>query len=301
MNILITGGAGFIGSHLVDACIANGHTIAIIDNLSTGRQDNLKEALQSGKATLYMLDITDKEALLTIFESFKPDVVYHLAGQINVRTSMKDPVDDARINIIGGLNVLECMRTVGCKRIIFSSTGGALFDDNHLPYNETMTPSPCSPYGIAKWAFEQYLDFYKKYHGFETTILRYANVYWPRQNPHWEAGVISIFLDKIQKKETPVIYGDGTQTRDFIHVDDVISANLHVLKNGLTGTYHVGTGRETSINELWKILSTHYNAEMWPLYVASLGEIQRSALDPQKLEKTGWIVTKYIQDVSQRE
>jgi len=150
MNILITGGAGFIGSHLVDACIANGHTIAIIDNLSTGRQDNLKEALQSGKATLYMLDITDKEALLTIFESFKPDVVYHLAGQINVRTSMKDPVDDARINIIGGLNVLECMRTVGCKRIIFSSTGGALFDDNHLPYNETMTPSPCSPYGIAK-------------------------------------------------------------------------------------------------------------------------------------------------------
>lgn len=146
MNILITGGAGFIGSHLVDACIASGHTVAIIDNLSTGRQDNLQEALQSGKATLYTLDITNREALLAVFESFKPDVVYHLAAQINVRTSMKDPLQDAEINIIGGLNVLECMRTVGCKRIIFSSTGGALFDDDRLPYDESMAPSPSSPY-----------------------------------------------------------------------------------------------------------------------------------------------------------
>lgn len=154
MNILITGGAGFIGSHLVDACIASGHTVAIVDNLSTGTEDNLQEALQSGKVTLYTLDICNKEALLLIFESFKPDVVYHLAAQINVRTSMQDPLQDARINIIGGLTVLECMRAVGCKRIIFSSTGGALFDDDRLPYDVTMPPSPSSPYGMAKLTFE---------------------------------------------------------------------------------------------------------------------------------------------------
>ena len=197
MNILITGGAGFIGSHLVDACITSGHTVAIVDNLSTGRQDNLQEALQSGRATFHNLDITNKEALLAVFESFKPDVVYHLAAHINVRTSMKDPLQDAEINIIGGLNVLECMRTVGCKRIIFSSTGGALFDDDQLPYDETMAPSPSAPYGIAKLTFERYLDFYSRQYGFETTVLRYANVYGPRQNPLGEAGVVSIFCDMI--------------------------------------------------------------------------------------------------------
>jgi len=199
MNILITGGAGFIGSHLVDACIASGHTVAIVDNLSTGTEDNLQEAIQSGKATLYTLDITSKDSLLDVFESFKPDVVYHLAAQINVRTSMKDPLKDAEINIIGGLNVLECMRTVECKRIIFSSTGGALFDDDQLPYDETMPPSPTSPYGIAKLTFERYLDFYSREYGFETTILRYANVYGPRQNPHGEAGVVSIFCGIIER------------------------------------------------------------------------------------------------------
>ncbi len=296
MNILITGGAGFIGSHLVDACVANGHTVAIIDNLSTGRQENLAEALQSKKATLYTLDITNKEALLAIFESFKPEVVYHLAAQINVRNSMKDPLYDAEINVIGGLNVLECMRAVGCKRIIFSSTGGALFDDDQLPYDETMTPSPSAPYGIAKLTFEQYLDFYSRQYGFETTILRYANVYWPRQNPLGEAGVISIFLDRIHKNETPTIYGDGTQTRDFVHVDDVVSANLHVLKNTLLGIYHVGTGIETSVNELWNILNKWNPHPLTPTYTPALGEIQRSALNPKKLMNTGWMISKNIGD-----
>jgi UDP-glucose 4-epimerase len=154
MNILITGGAGFIGSHLVDTCIASGHTVAIIDNFSTGQKDNIEEALQSRKATLHTLDITSKDSLLPVFEAFKPDVVYHLAAQINVRASMQDPIQDAQINIIGGLNILECMRMVGCKRIIFSSTGGVLFDNERPPYDESMTPSPRPPYGIAKLAFE---------------------------------------------------------------------------------------------------------------------------------------------------
>ncbi len=290
MNILITGGAGFIGSHLVDACVASGHTVAIIDNLSTGRQDNLQEALQSEKATLHTLDITNKEVLLSVFESFKPDVVYHLAAQINVRTSMKDPLKDAEINIIGGLTVLECMRTIGCKRIIFSSTGGALFDDNQLPYDETMAPSPSSPYGIAKLTFERYLDFYSRQYGFETTVLRYANVYGPRQNPLGEAGVVSIFCDMIDKWETPTIYGDGTQTRDFVHVYDVVSANMHALEKHLTGIYHVGTGIETSVNELWNILNWNNPNPAMPQYTPALGEIQRSALNPKKLMDTGWVI-----------
>jgi UDP-glucose 4-epimerase len=199
MNILITGGAGFIGSHLVDACLARGDTVSIIDNLSTGREENISTVLSEGKVELHRIDIRNKEALLSVFESFKPDVVCHLAAQINVRTSMKDPLQDAEINIIGGLNVLECMRAVGCKRIIFSSTGGALFDDDRLPYDETMTPSPSSPYGIAKLTLERYLEFYSHQYGFETTILRYANVYGPRQNPLGEAGVVSIFCDLIKK------------------------------------------------------------------------------------------------------
>lgn len=294
MKILITGGAGFIGSHLVDACIWQWYTVAIIDNLSTGRQENIDHVLSSGKAILYTVDITKKEELLSIFESFKPDVVYHLAAQINVRTSMQDPLKDATINIIGGLNVLECMRAVSCKRIIFSSTGGALFDDDKLPYDEMMTPSPSAPYGIAKLTYERYLDFYSRHYGFETTILRYANVYWPRQNPLGEAGVISIFLDKMQKNEAPNIYGDGTQTRDFIHVDDVVSANLHVLEKNLFGVYHVGTGIETSVNELWKILNIWNPHPITPAYTPALGEIQRSSLNPEKLMNTGWRIEKSL-------
>ena len=198
MNILITGGAGFIGSHLVDACIAQGYTVAIVDNLSTGQEENIREPLSRG-VIFHKADIRNKEALLSVFESFKPDIVCHLAAQINVRTSMKDPLEDAQTNIIGGLNVLECMRHIGCKRILFSSTGGALFDDDAIPYDEKMTPSPSSPYGIAKLTLERYLEFYSHQYGFETTILRYANVYGPRQNPLGEAGVVSIFCDLIKK------------------------------------------------------------------------------------------------------
>jgi len=288
MKILITGGAGFIGSHLVDSCVARGDAVFVIDNLSSGLLDNIREHITERAISFREADIRDAAMMQEIFAEVQPDIVYHLAAQINVRESIRDPAYDVEVNILGTLNILEAMRKNGCNRIIFSSTGGAMFGGDNPPYAEDHEAHPETPYGISKRSVELLLEFYQKQHSIAPTMLRYANVYGPRQNAQGEAGVVSIFLDKIQRGEQPTIFGDGAQTRDFVHVADVVSANIHAQTNNLTGIYHVGTGKETSVNELWNVLAVTTKTHLDPLYAPALGEIQRTALDASKLEKTGW-------------
>lgn len=286
MKILITGGAGFIGSHLVDACVERGDEVSIIDNLSTGRRDNL--AHLGDQVHFYEVDIRDSARVSEIFDRVRPEAVFHLAAQINVRDSIRNPINDIEVNILGTMNILEAMRGCNCSRMIFSSTGGAMFGGDSPPYSESHEAHPETPYGISKRTIELLLEFYDRQYRVHSTMLRYANVYGPRQNALGEAGVISIFLSKLNNNETATIFGDGSQTRDFIHVDDIVSANIHALEKSLTGIYHVGTGVETSINELWKILATSTSTALIPDYISALGEIQRSALSPEKLRMTGW-------------
>lgn len=288
MNILITGGAGFIGSHLVDACMDGWHTVCVVDDFSSGSRDNLARHKNNTRLTVCEGNICDGERMGFIFRNFVPDAVLHLAAQINVRESIKNPKHDVEVNILWTLNILQAMREVHCQRIIFSSTGWAMFGGDNPPYSEQHVANPETPYGISKRSVEFLLDFYQRQYDIRPTMLRYANVYWPRQNAHGEAWVVSIFLEKIKNNEAPTIFGDGKQTRDFIHVDDVVSANIHSLEKNLTGIYHVGTGVETSVNELWSILAQATHATVEPQHIAALGEIQRTSLDSTQLQKTGW-------------
>lgn len=287
-KILITGGAWFIGSHIVDACIARWDEVLVIDNLITGSRNNLADVIDTGKIRFLETDICDANTVQRAFLDFQPEVVFHLAAQINVRKWIENPAFDIGNNIQGSVAIFEAMREVGCKRIIFSSTGWALFSHGDIPYNEGEYPSPNTPYGISKWTVEQLLHFYEQHYGFQPTILRYANVYGPRQNPHGEAGVISIFLEKMRNHKPITILWDGEQTRDFIHVSDVVNANLHVLRKNILGTYHVGTGKETSINQLYRQLQTSSWYTLPPQYIPSVGEIMRSALDSSRLQQTDW-------------
>lgn len=298
MKIVITGGAGFIGSHLVDALIERGHSLLCLDNLSTGSIDNISHHHDSWLFLFDQCDICDREKINTLIANFCPDVVYHLAAMINVRHCMTDPETCFRVNVEGGMNVISAMILSWCKRMIFSSTGGAMFSDWLPPYDEEKEAHPDSPYGISKKTFESLLSFYEKQYSIRSTILRYANVYWSRQNALGEAGVISIFCDAIRKNMSPTIYSDGFQTRDFIHVSDVVSANIHALEQDLMGIYHVWTGRETSINTLWHTLADSQACHVQPMYKDALGEIVRTSLNPRKLLDTGWAITKDISTVS---
>lgn len=297
MKILITGGAGFIGSHLVDACMQRGDNIYVIDNLSTGQIQNLHQHDGNGRFHFFQADIRDRDVVEKIITDIRPEVVFHLAAQINVRESIKNPEYDTEVNILGTLHLLEAMKKIGCRRMIFSSTGGAMFGGDCPPYDESMEACPETPYGISKRTIEMLLAFYEKQYDIVSTVLRYANVYGPRQNAQGEAGVVSIFLDKIHRNEAPTIYGDGNQTRDFIHVADVVSANMHALDNQLTGIYHVGTGIETSVNQLWNTVAQLMGTSLVPQYASALGEIQRTALNPAKFQATGWRIEKKITEL----
>jgi len=290
MKILITGGAWFIGSHLVDACVERGDDVAIIDNLVTGSRDNIAHHQGNPKVHFFDTDIRDKNALEKIFLEISPDVVFHLAAQVNVRHSIQDPKYCFETNILGTTHILEAMRHSGCTRIIFASTGGVMFSTDTPPYNEADVPSPNTPYWISKHCAEQIIDFYSSQYGFHSTILRYANVYWSRQDPRWEAGIIAIFLDKIKQKSIPTIFGDGEQTRDFIYVADVINANLHVLEHDICGIYHVGTGEQTSINTLWEMLMWMSETTIVPLNGPAIAEPRYVYLNVDKLRATGWSI-----------
>lgn len=280
MRILVTGGAGFIASHIVDAFVSMGHTVGVIDNLSSGRRENINP-----KATFFELDITDRAKLEEVFKSFKPEIVDHHAAQINVRRSVEDPVFDATVNIIGSLNLLELSKDYGIKRFIFASTGGAIYGDVGGMADESTPTAPISPYGASKRSVEIYLGYYNSVFGLEYVALRYANVYGPRQDPFGEAGVVAIFSERILSNKPCIVYGDGEQTRDYVYVMDVVEANVRALSAPI-GIYNIGTGKETSVNELIDVLRSVSGRDFSVVYDAPRpGEVRRIALNCEKANK----------------
>jgi UDP-glucose 4-epimerase len=285
MTILVTGGAGFIGSHVVDAYIAQGHDVIVVDDLSSGSKQNLHP-----KAKFYQMDILD-ENVERVFREHSIDVMNHHAAQMDVRRSVADPKFDARVNILGGLNLLETARKHSVKKVIFASTGGAIYgEQDYFPADEEHPTRPLSPYGITKLATEKYLYFYKEVHGIDYVVLRYANVYGPRQNPHGEAGVVAIFAQKMLKGEQPIINGDGRQTRDYTYVADVVRANVLALSYSSSNTFNVGTGIETDVNTLFHQLKSYLNPHCAERHgPAKPGEQLRSVISYAKIHQhLGW-------------
>jgi UDP-glucose 4-epimerase len=286
MKICVTGGAGFIGSHIVDKFIELGNSVTVIDNLSTGKMENVNK-----NAKFIELDIND-EAIHKIFEEEKFDVVCHQAAQMNVRFSVDNPTEDAKTNIIGSLNLYEACKNTGVKKIIFASSGGTIYGEQiYFPADEEHPTNPCSPYGIAKLANEKYLYYYSVSYGIKIVSLRYGNVYGPRQNPKGEAGVVAIFIGKMLTGEQPVINGDGLITRDYIYIDDVVKANVCALDDKIVGIFNVGTGIETNVNTIFHKLKTLTNSDCEEYHgPAKIGEQRRSVISYEKLHKLcGWM------------
>lgn len=286
MRILVTGGAGFIGSNIVDAYAAAGHEVAVLDNLTTGKKENLNP-----KARFFQADIRDK-GLAGVISEYSPEIINHHAAQIDVRKSVADPVYNADVNELGTLNLLQAAVKSKVKKIIFSSTGGALYGEiaKKSGADENYPQEPISPYAITKRSIEMYLYAYWKLYGLNFTCLRYGNVYGPRQDPLGEAGVIAIFCGKMLKGEPPTIYGDGKQLRDYVYVGDVAAANLLVLDKGENQTYNVGTGKGVSVNELFSVLKQLMKFEKEAVYAPPrTGELTRSVLNCKKIKKClGW-------------
>jgi UDP-glucose 4-epimerase len=285
MNILVTGGAGFIGSHIVDAYIREGHRVVVLDNLSTGKREQVHP-----EATLYAIDLMDPE-IKDIFKRENIEVINHHAAQISVTQSVADPAFDAKVNIVGSLKLLKLAATHQIRKFIFASTGGALYgEQDYYPADEKHSTQPMSPYGIAKLTVERYLGYYQENFNIQPAILRYSNVYGPRQDPHGEAGVVAIFCKQLLKSQNPVIFGDGEQTRDFVSVFDVVNANLKALSENCNGTYNVGTGKETSVNTIAASLIEASGKTLSPQHdPPRMGEQRRSSIDYGKFNKDhGW-------------
>jgi UDP-glucose 4-epimerase len=285
MNILVTGGAGFIGSHIADAYIQEGHRVVVLDNLSTGKREQVHP-----NATFYEMDLMDAE-IKGIFERENIEVINHHAAQISVTQSVADPAFDAEVNIVGSLKLLKLASTYKVGKFIFASTGGALYgEQDYYPADEEHPKQPLSPYGIAKLSTERYLHYYQENFNVQPTILRYSNVYGPRQDPHGEAGVVAIFSKQLLKDQKPVIFGDGEQTRDFVSVFDVVNANLKALSENCSGIYNIGTGRETSINTITASLIDASGKALSPQHdPPRMGEQRRSSIDYGKFKKDhGW-------------
>ncbi|HEX7059395.1 MAG TPA: NAD-dependent epimerase/dehydratase family protein [Solirubrobacterales bacterium] len=293
MKCLVTGGAGFIGSNLVDALLARGDEVTVVDDLSTGRRENLDGALTRG-ARLVELDIREADALEALVTEERPEVVFHLAAQIDVRKSIADPAFDASINVGGTANVLEAARVAGTRRIVFVSTGGAIYGEGEgqeLPLDEGAPIAPLSAYGQSKFSGEGYLALYERLYGLSGVSLRLGNVYGPRQDPLGEAGVIAIFCGRLQAGERPTVFGDGKQTRDYIYVGDVVAAALAASKSEASGPINVGTGIETDVLELAARLGELGGTEDFEPELAPprTGEVQRIAIDPTRAERElGW-------------
>jgi UDP-glucose 4-epimerase len=290
MKALVTGGAGFIGSNLVDALLARGDEVVVLDNLSTGRRENLDDAIQNG-ATLAEVDIREAESVSDVVGRAKPEVVFHLAAQIDVRRSVADPAADARINVEGTANMLSAAQAHGVKRFVNTSTGGAIYGEGRqLPAPEDHPSAPEAPYGLSKWCAEQYCAIFTRLHGLSTVSLRYGNVYGPRQDPLGEAGVIAIFCGKLLDGGRATIFGDGTQTRDYVYVDDVVDSNLRAAEADGTGPINIGLGQQKSVLDIVEVLKQNAPNGFEPEHAPERpGEVQHIALDPSRArEELGW-------------
>jgi UDP-glucose 4-epimerase len=293
MKVLVTGGAGFIASHVADLYLKNGYEVVIVDDLSTGRRSNLNPA-----ATFYEMDIRDPK-LAEVFEKEKPDFVNHHAAQMDVRRSVVDPLFDASVNVLGSINVIECAKKYNVKRLVYISTGGAVYGEpEYLPCDEAHPINPICQYGASKHTVEHYLYMYQVNYGLNYTVIRYPNVYGPRQDPHGEAGVVAIFTGLMLKEQQVVINGDGEQVRDFTYVGDCARANLLALTANRNGIYNVGVNKGTSVNEIYRTLKmiTGYKREAvhGP---AKVGETRKIYLNATKAERElGWIPTVSLEE-----
>jgi UDP-glucose 4-epimerase len=286
MRILITGGAGFIGSAVADAYVAVGHDVAVVDDLSAGDPRHVDPRVR-----LYRIDVA-AGGVDAVVEAERPDVVNHHAAHVSVRRSVEDPQRDATVNVLGAINVLEAARRHGTRRVIFASTGGAIYgEQDGPPADENHPCRPRSPYAVAKLAVECYLDYYRATYGFDAIVLRYANVYGPRQNPHGEAGVIAAIMERLRAGGTPTIFGDGEQVRDYVYVGDVVRANLASLHADVprdeTAIVNIGTGAGTSVNRLWTLIAASTGAVVTPAYAPPrAGDVRRSVLDASRAKRT---------------
>lgn len=285
-KIIVTGGAGFIGSHIVDMYVGAGHSVAVVDDLSYGKKENVNRS-----ARFYKVDLRNEKAVNKVIAREKPEVISHQAAQKSVNDSVKNPRKDAQINILGFLNLMETAKEHGVKKVIFSSTGGAIYGDTkNIPTPETELPKPESPYGITKFCSENYLRFYMSTTGIKTVVLRYANVFGPRQDPHGEAGVIAIFSQLLSQDKPLTVFGNGKQTRDYAYVEDVARASLKALtyspKDFDSAVLNIGTGKETSLLNIIKLLEKAADKTAKIDFAkARTGDLMRSAINPQKAKK----------------
>jgi len=286
MKVLVTGGAGFIGSHVVDACIAAGHDVAVVDDLSTGKRENVNKAAQ-----LHVVDICDVEALEKVFAEEKPEAICHLAAKANVRESMVEPVLYAQVNVLGSLNLLELARKYGTRKIVYASTGGAVYGEpEYVPVDEGHPINPLDPYGASKHHVEHYLFIYRTHYDLDYTILRFPNVYGPRQDPFGEAGVVAIFTHMMLNGEQPVINGKGDQERDFVYVGDIARANVLALTKGSGEIINLGYGVGTSINKIFTELKRATDSDCEEIHgPGKLGEVYRTYLKADRAKASlGW-------------
>jgi UDP-glucose 4-epimerase len=285
MRILITGGAGFIASHVADAYVGRGHEVMVIDNLSSGKKEQVPTA-----ARFVLCDVTSDTAVEAV-RTFRPEVINHHAAQINVRASVADPELDAQVNILGSIRLLEAARRHGVRKFLFASSGGAGYgEQEQFPAEESHPIRPVSPYGAAKMSVELYLNYYRVQYGLEFTALRYSNVYGPRQDPHGEAGVVAIFAERLLRGQTAIVNGDGEQTRDFVYVGDVVRANLAALERGDGISVNIGTGVETSVNTVFRLLRDLAGSRQEEIHGPAMpGEQQRSCLENRMASyELGW-------------
>jgi UDP-glucose 4-epimerase len=297
VRTLVTGGAGFIGSHLVDALLAEGHSVTAVDDLSRGRREQVDR-----RAEFIELDVTDAK-LHQVVAASGADTVFHHAAQIDVRVSMREPVEDTRVNVLGTVNLLDACAASGVRRVVFASTGGAIYGDaDTLPTPEDQPRRPQSPYGTSKLSAEAYGETFQRNGGPEFVSLRYANVYGPRQDPHGEAGVVAIFATKLLSGEPVVINGDGLQTRDYVYVDDVVRANLCAISAAQVGSFNIGTGLETSVNELFLHIRDACGSSTSAVHgEAKPGEQMRSALAIERAKRLlGWAPAVDLEEGLQR-
>ncbi|RJS74459.1 SDR family oxidoreductase [Methanophagales archaeon] len=291
MKVLVTGGAGFIGSHTVDALVKNGYEVAVVDNLSNGRKENINK-----DAKFYEIDV-ESEKLKRVFESERPDMAIHLAAQISLRKSVENPMFDARQNILGSINLLQCCKEFEVDKIVYASSVAVYGEPKYLPVDEKHATKPASPYGLSKLAAEEYIKLYHRMRGLDYVILRYANVYGPRQMSDGEAGVVAIFTDRMLHNKPPVVFGDGEQTRDFVYVEDVALANLLALKNGKNKVFNIGSGKETSVNDVFGKIRNILGINIRSIRAEPKQEIRRIYISNEKaVKELGWNPKTNIDD-----